>query len=354
MSRALGDFLVPMGTTDEQAMIADVVASLNEAFPLGEHADPRGVWDQLVELGAHAALLDDGDDSLGMEDLLVIAERLGAGLNAETFLWGGIVVPSLLRRADGSDAATDAAARIAAGALPTVALPADPAHGDDGLTLDGSVVNGHVRAVPYRDSADLLLALADSDGARVLVEVIDPAAVRWTDRESFDLRTPLADGRLDSVPVTVLGRIPDDLVSVLATALLVQSAAVAGSAQRALTDAVDYSRVREQFGVPIAHFQAVRHRLAEALVELELMRATLRRAARTDDDDAALLASYHCLTTAAAIARTNIQVHGGIGYTWEHTAHRHYRYAFAARQAVCSLEALERHLMDTVIGGGVA
>ena len=355
MSHHVGDYLVPMGTTDEQAMIADVIASLNDSFPLGDTTDPRGVWDQLVELGAHAAILGADDDSLSLDDLIVIAERLGAGLNAETFLWGGVVVPSLLRSLGDSDAPSDLVARLEEGALATIALhhgTGDLASAGDALILDGSSVSGRADAVPYRASADVLLAVARSGHSRVLVEVIDPARVAWIDREPFDLRTPLAEARFDAVPVRILGDLPDDLRAVLSTALLLQGAAVVGSAQQALADAVGYSRVREQFGVPISHFQAVRHRLAESLVELELMRATLRRAARSDDDTAFLLASYHCLTAAPTIARANIQVHGGIGYTWEHTAHRHYRYPFAARQAICSLEGLERHLMDAVIGGG--
>jgi alkylation response protein AidB-like acyl-CoA dehydrogenase len=100
-----------------------------------------------------------------------------------------------------------------------------------------------------------------------------------------------------------------------------------GGAERALEMAVDYATVRYQFGRPIGSFQAVKHRCASMLVELELARSAASYAAWTvanNDDDALIatsLAKAYCSEAFCRVAADNIQVHGGVGFTWEHPAH---------------------------------
>jgi alkylation response protein AidB-like acyl-CoA dehydrogenase len=357
MSSAV-DFLVPTPRSEEQDLIAEVVSKLNDALPLTVPSHPRQVWDQLVELGMHGVLLD-AEQGTGVDEATTIAATLGAGLNAETFVWGAVAVPRLLSILGPSASVDDLVRRIDSGALATLAMHGRSGDLDEiGRSMairsekDAAVVTGEARFVPYPRDADVMVILvSDADGI-VVAEVLDAAAVAWEHLPPLDLRTPLGHATFEDVPVRVLGRLDRPVVSALSLALFCQAAAIAGSAQRALIDAVEYSRIREQFGVPIAQFQAIRHRLAEALLEVELMHTALSRASQSRDEWSMLLASYHCMAAAAVVVRANIQVHGGIGYTWEHTAHRHYRYAFAGSQAICSLESLERHLMGRLVGGG--
>lgn len=336
---------MPTSRSEEEQLVGELLDELNERVPLLDGFDLRAVWTGFVEAGLHAVLLEaEAEAEAGLGFLAAIAEGLGAGLNADAFVWGGVAVPSLLAAAGGDD---DVASRIVDGALPTVAMHGPGAHAEElghGLAVrhgDVPSVSGVVHWVPFGPAADVLLAVARDGEEFVLVEVRDPAAVSWTELEPFDLRSPLAHAALERVPVRIIGPLAAPFEALLPV-LHCQAAALAGSARRAVADAVEYSRLREQFGVPIATFQAVRHRLAETLLELELMRAAQRSAARSADRRALLLAAYHCLSSAVTVARANIQVHGGIGYTWEHTAHRHYRYAFTARESVVSLESLER------------
>lgn len=355
--RPSADFLLPIASTDEQQLLAGVVAQLNGATPLDAGAGPRAVWERLVELGIHGILLEAGaEQDLGQAEILTIASALGAGLNAETFIWGAVAVPKLIGALQPGGDADDVLSRIESGALATLAM--HDSRGDidtvgSALSLSSTsratVVSGEVQLVPYPLDADIVVVLATGPEGLVLAEVLDASKVPWKPLEPFDLQTPLANAVFDSVPVRVLGRLEQSAASALALALFCQAAAIAGSAERALVDAVEYSRIREQFGVPISSFQAVRHRLAEALLEVELMHTVLAKAAKTGTEWSMLLASYHCMAAAAAVVRANIQVHGGLGYTWEHSAHRHYRYAFSASQAICSLESLERHLMTRLM-----
>ncbi|HEY4226461.1 MAG TPA: acyl-CoA dehydrogenase family protein [Pseudolysinimonas sp.] len=352
---------VPVPVSEEEASLLETIARANEAIPVEADAPFAALWSLLVEIGLHTLVLDPDEEFGGAVILAAIAGALGRSLNADPFIWGAVAAPSLLRAVKPGRAVDELAERLRAGAFATVAM-----HGPDadleqlgsGVAITGSDAGhratGRAHFVPFASDAGVMLVVGSHGEDIVLAEVVAPGSLTREEGEPFDLRTPLTTVEFRDAEVRLLGRLGADPAELLATALLCQAAAIAGSSEQVLLDSVGYANIREQFGVPIAEFQAIRHRLAEMLVEVQLMRSATRQAANERDAAAFLWAGYHCMATAPGVARSNIQIHGGIGYTWEHSAHRHYRYAFAAREAVFSMGSLERWLMSQLIRTGDA
>ena len=174
--------------------------------------------------------------------------------------------------------------------------------------------------VPYAPSADLAV-VCDADGV-FAVELVDPPQ-----REpAMDLTRELGWLRVDGLSRIPLGgdaareRLIDRGATFTAADLL-------GGAQRALGMAVEYAKDRVQFGRPIGSFQAVKHRCADMLVDVEGMRSTVYWAAwciGADDADASIAAStakIWCSDASKRVMASALQVHGGIGFTWEHDLH---------------------------------
>jgi alkylation response protein AidB-like acyl-CoA dehydrogenase len=153
---------------------------------------------------------------------------------------------------------------------------------------------------------------------------------------ALDATRALARLTFDRVPAVLIGsegaagRL---LARVLDTATVALAAEQAGGARRCLEASADYARTRHQFGRPIGTFQAVKHKCADMLVQVELAEATAREAARLaaegsmDFPVAAATAHVVCSRAYMFTAMENIQVHGGIGFTWEHPAHLYFRRA---------------------------
>jgi alkylation response protein AidB-like acyl-CoA dehydrogenase len=182
----------------------------------------------------------------------------------------------------------------------------------------------------------LLVAANGPDGVALYAVAAGGPGVERTSLVTVDLTRPQATIRLTDAPARLVAG-PDEAERVIGHALQVGSALLAveqvGAAQHLLDLAVEYAKSRLQFGRPIGSFQAVKHRLADMLVDLEHARSTAYHAvwAMTDgSDDPALAASIAQATCSAAftrIAADTIQVHGGIGFTWEHRAHLYFKRA---------------------------
>jgi alkylation response protein AidB-like acyl-CoA dehydrogenase len=139
------------------------------------------------------------------------------------------------------------------------------------------------------------------------------------------------------VPAARLIGAPGEAGAVLARTLDVAAIALAaeqlGGAQRALDMAVGYAKTRHQFGRPIGSFQAIKHRCADLLLEVSSLRSAVRYAAAAVAEDSAEIPVVAALTKAYAsdvyfhVAAENIQIHGGIGFTWEHDAHLYFKRA---------------------------
>lgn len=304
--------------SQEQAELASIVRAV-----LAKQADPAAVraavaapkgydealWATLCEqVGVAALAIPEEHDGAGATyfETAVVLEELGRSLAPSPLLASTIATAALL--SGGTDEAKGRLLpRIAAGEVATVALdPGEP-------VLDA-------------DRAAIVLAVVDGD----LVEVADPRPV-WS--ESVDQTVRL--GHLGSTDGAVVGdgtaaRAAGELVRTVSTAAL-----AVGLCDRALRMTVDYSKERVQFRRPIGSFQALKHRMAEMLVRLELARSATWAAAYAvsrgakDAPEAARAAASYALEAASDLAGECVQLHGGIAITWEHDAQLVFKRAHA-------------------------
>ncbi|MFI6517072.1 acyl-CoA dehydrogenase family protein [Spirillospora sp. NPDC050679] len=187
------------------------------------------------------------------------------------------------------------------------------------LRVSGGRLSGTAAPVLDGATADLLLVVA-GDG---LYLAEDARRVRL---ESLDATRPLASLTFDGVGARRIGGVPS-----LAPAHAALAAEMAGGARRAMEMAVEYAKVREQFGRPIGAYQAVKHACAELLVDVEAAASLAAWACAEPGAESASMAKAYCGDAFVRVATECIQIHGGIGFTWEHDAHLYFKRAHASR-----------------------
>ncbi|ORV27577.1 acyl-CoA dehydrogenase [Mycolicibacterium conceptionense] len=362
--------------TDEQAQLRtavrkfcaenfgeQTVRTLMESEP---RFDPK-VWARLgSELGVLGLAVPEADGGAGgtLVDQAVAVEELGAALACGP-VFGTVLlaIPALVAASAGPvrDELLGALAegtRTAAFAVPDQAGGFDPAAVKVLVAEDGTLT-GTVERVVDADSADtLLVAATGSDGLGLYA--VDAAApgVQRSQLVTLDLTRPQATVALSAAPAQLVAG-SGEAERVITHAFQVASALLAaeqvGAAQHLLDLSVDYAKSRLQFGRQIGSFQAVKHRLADCLVDLEHARSATYHAvwALTDGtDDPALAASIAQATASAAfakIAADTIQVHGGIGFTWEHQAHLYFKRATTDAALLGSAEAHRSRVAEMVL-----
>jgi alkylation response protein AidB-like acyl-CoA dehydrogenase len=306
------------------------------------------VWARLGgELGVLGLSVPEADGGVGgsLVDQAVAVEELGASLACgPVFGTVFLAIPALVAASSGEvrDAVLGdlvEGRRTAAFAVADRAGGFDPA--DVAVTAAGSgaetTLSGTLeRVVDGTAADDLLVAANGPDGVALYVVDAAGAGVRRTGLVTLDLTRPQATIVLTDAPARLVAG-PDEATRVIEHAVAVGSALLAveqvGAAQHLLDLAVEYAKSRLQFGRPIGSFQAVKHRLADMLVDVEHARSTAYHAvwALADgSDDPALAASIAQAVCSAAFARVatdTIQTLGGIGFTWEHQAHLYFKRA---------------------------
>jgi alkylation response protein AidB-like acyl-CoA dehydrogenase len=235
--------------------------------------------------------------------------------------------------------ATEWLAPLCAGEL--VATLAMPEPGVAPVRAEHSVagwsLTGQVPRVVDGETADLLLVAAGTaDGPRLFaVETAGADGLRREPLMSLDLTRRQAAVTLDGVRAVPVGPGLDTgwLDLALDDARVLLAAELVGVAQRCLDTTVGYVSQRVQFGRPIGSFQAVKHQAAQMLIGVELARSAARHAAESattgaeDREVAAALAKAFCAETAVSVGAVAIQLHGGIGFTWDHDVHLLYKRA---------------------------
>jgi alkylation response protein AidB-like acyl-CoA dehydrogenase len=301
------------GFSEEQQQLAATVRSL-----LTKRADPRvddydeTLWKTLCEqIGAAALGIPEEYDGAGFTlfESLIVLEEIGRSLAPSPLLSSLVTAEALLAGAN-EDAKRRLLPRIAAG---------EPAAF---MTGHGPVLDG--------DRATVLVAASNGG----LVEV-DPDSATRTWAESMDQTLRFAHVDLANASTTRIG----DPAAATARAELVGAVGVAalqaGLAARALEMTVSYSKERVQFGRPIGSFQALKHRMADMLVLLEMSRSASWAASyavsRSTDNAEELthVAKSYCGDALMQIAAETVQLHGGIAITWEHDAHLVFKRAHA-------------------------
>jgi alkylation response protein AidB-like acyl-CoA dehydrogenase len=315
------------------------------AMETPEGYDPT-LWHQLAEqVGVQGLALPEefGGAGYGDLELGVVMEEAGRALVCAPFLSTVVLAAKALLLSENSEAQEFYLPKIAAGELiATLAWSDATGPGaevtraratDDGWRIDGAklfVLDGC--------SAKLLVVAAEAAGRTALFTVDVPAdGLHAEAMTTMDLTRKQARLQLSDVPATLLVG-PDLAAEVLARVLTEARVALAveqvGGAEACLEMAVEYAKIREQFGRPIGSFQAIKHRCADMLVEVELAKSTAYNAlwalAEEDKEDVVLAASMAkalCSEAYVFVATENIQVHGGIGFSWEHAAHLYFRRA---------------------------
>ena len=293
-------------------------------------------------LGLHVPE-DLGGSGFGLAETLVVAEQMGRYLAPGPFV--PTVITSAVLAAAGPD---DLQKRLLPGladgtVVGAAALGGEVTYADGAATGQaGVVISGHL--------ADVLLVPAGDD---VLVVEKPAGGVHAEVPANLDPSRRAARVRLDAAPATVLPGARGLLTDV---ARAVLAAEAAGIAAETTEQAAEYAKIRQQFGRPIATFQAVKHHCANMLVAAELATAAGWDAGRAGLDGGdqlsytAAIAAVLASPAAVGNANLNIQVHGGIGFTWEHDAHLYLRRA-AAIAAVLDTEQAAIEVTDLVRRG---
>jgi alkylation response protein AidB-like acyl-CoA dehydrogenase len=363
--------------TDEQTMLADTMreflastADLDRVREASLTPDAffSDVWHGMAEMGLIGLAVDEqyGGAGYGLEELAVVFEELGAMVTPVPLL--SSVMAATAIAAAGTDAQKDELLpSIASGeVIPTLAV-FENAH-DDAASTPGTiatpsdigwVLTGTKRYVTDAMTADRFIVSAHSgDGVGLFVVERDAAGVTVVPMPSLDATRPLGEVILELVPVqhdAYLGDAPNlgAIVKALDAGVVAMASEQVGGARACLAMAVDYANTRYQFGRTIGSFQAVKHMCADMLVAVEHARSVAWHAAATidDPDEARIsvpLAKSVCSDAYIKVAGDNIQVHGGIGFTWEHDAHLYFKRAKADSLLLGSVNSHRDRLADAI------
>jgi alkylation response protein AidB-like acyl-CoA dehydrogenase len=317
-------------TDDQRELQATVARFAADRFPLEgvvrswatDGGFDRGRWGELAGLGTFGIAVpeDQGGVGLGVADAVLVHEALGGALTP-----GPLVAASVL-------------AGLVDGVVDGEVVPALVWHEGD-----GPVIVEHLR------DADVLVVLS-ADGARR----VDASALERTDLRPSDPTTPVS--RVDSLPSGEAIADAEGAARLRLLGSLLASAQLVGLAEAATTLAVGYAQERQQFGRPIGSFQGLKHLMADSYVRQELARSAVWSAGVTvDEPDAGDLgravAGAKLLAAKAGTenAKTCMQVHGGMGFTWEVDAHLYLKRAWVLEAALGSPDEAAEAIAATLV-----
>ncbi|HEX2140054.1 MAG TPA: acyl-CoA dehydrogenase family protein [Woeseiaceae bacterium] len=340
--------------TDEQSMLADSVERFidndydfdtRQRIAASEDGYSREVWESFAELGWTAMLFSESDGGLdgGPVEMMVMMEQFGRGLVVEPFLATVVLAGGLLKRAASPAQKERWLPALIGGEMQAALAFSEPQSrfrlSDVATTAradgTGYVLDGCKSVVPNGGGADLLIVPARTSGEQTERDGITLFALSGQSEAVIRTPYPTVDGhraaeiRLQGVRVeadAVLGRVGGGLEPLEATiedATLAVCAEAYGILRSMQAKTVEYSKNRIQFGVPIGSFQALQHRMVDMLMACEqirslLLRATIAAASGSVSAQQAISAlKYHVGTAGRLVAQEAVQLHGGMGVTWE-------------------------------------
>jgi len=357
-------------STEQRELRESVRRFLTERAPLTrvrelmetvDGTDPD-VWRQAsAQLGLPGIAVPEeyGGAGFSFAEQAIVLEELGAALFTGPYLASAVLAATALLASDDQETMKDLLPGIAAGetvatlaftedggswdpASIRLAATKDPATKNAATKNNGWRLDGHKSFVLDGHAADLILVVAATGtGGQLSLFAVTSTADGLTRRAlpTLDQTRKLARLSFNHTPARLVGE-PGAARAALDHTLDVAAVALAaeqlGGAQRALDMAVAYAKVRQQFGRPIGSFQAIKHRCADLLLEVESLRSAVGYAAAAVAADstevpvlAPLLKAY-ASEVYSHVAGENIQIHGGIGFTWEHDAHLYLKRAKAS------------------------
>jgi len=292
--------------------------------------DFSSVWRTLAtELGVAGLLVPEslGGAGASAREAAVVMEEIGRAVAPVPFLTSSVLATVALLRAGERETLSELAQGSITAALvvPLSTAPGAPlpevSNSADGLT-------GLVSSVAGVTEADVLVVpVGGSDGLELHTVSRNAAGVDVTPRLSFDMTRPLADVRFSGATSSGVGLGDGAVQAALETGAALLASEQLGLAQWCFETTLAYAKERKQFGRAIGSYQAIKHRLADLWFEVSSATAAARYAADTcarEDEDAAVaaaLAQAYCSGVAVHAAEECVQLHGGIGMTWEYPAH---------------------------------
>jgi alkylation response protein AidB-like acyl-CoA dehydrogenase len=332
--------------TEEQVALRDTTRRfLAEKAPISTHVrqlidDPTGVdeavWRGLADLGTTGLLVPQeyGGAGMTMVEAGVVAEELGAALHPGPWLSTAVAATRALTRLDANGAVAKLLTGIADGTtiaavgfldLQSTSVTAV----EQGPDTTDVVLRGEIAAVPDAAAADILLVLADDPRGTALFAVkTGSSGISVTAEPGIDQTRKPSRVALNGTSAHRLASASSETVDAVIDDVLIATAADALGAARAVMHlAIEYAKVRKQFGQVIGSFQAIQHLCVDMYETVELARSGVIHAlwaADNADADERHLSALRAKAFAgrlATVGDTAIQVFGGIGYTWEHDAH---------------------------------
>lgn len=336
---------------------ADVLRQLiTDKLPWSE-----ALWKTMAELGFQAARIPEelGGVSLGIKDLCAIAEELGRAVAPVPFFSSSCMATEAISLAGSAEQQQRWLPKLAsAEKVATLAhanISGDPERAASGVIFDGHTLNGQKSPVPDLVVCDWLLVIASSRDQPVITFVnLAQARPEVASLNGFDELRQHCSVTFEDTPCEVLeGPQGAEVVKELFCRMAVVAAfEQLGGAEAAMLMARDYTMERYVFGRQLASYQAVKHKLANILSMIEINRSNALYAAsrlEQDADDRFIAAATARLGATALYehaARENLQLHGGIGFTWEANCHFHYRRARLLSQHLGGPSVWQRILID--------
>jgi alkylation response protein AidB-like acyl-CoA dehydrogenase len=355
------------GLTEEQELLQETIRSfvanecppprLREIFDSGAGTDPA-LWSGIVEMGLAGLVIPESHGGAGMEllETALVTEVMGNGVLPGPFF--GHTLASLALVLGGSEAQKSSwLPRMAAGeVVGTYAIAEENSQWEPSEwsveEKDGQL-SGLKLYVPNADIADLIV-VGCSRGRLALVERGAPG-VTIENMEGIDRSRPIFRLALEGAPAEVLEAGQDASGRVRDAALLLLAADSFGVASRLIEMSVDYAKTREQFGTLIGQFQSVKHQLARLATNIEPTRSLFWYAAHAFDhlpeeaERMSALAKAHITEHAMNTAREAVELHGGLGFTWECDVQMWYKRAMFNRAAFGTPNALRTRI--ATLGG---
>ena len=328
------------------------------------------VWSQMADqLGLQSLTIPEefGGSGFSYVELIVVLEEMGAALLCAPFFSTVALGANALLTSGDDSAKADLLPGIASGeTIATLAFTEDSGRWDiGGVALeatpsgDGWVLNGHKSFVLDGHVANLILVVARTDAGISLFSVAgDADGLTRTPLATMDQTRKQARLEFSGTPARLIGTdggAEAGLSKTLDLAAIALAAEQVGGAQRVLDASVEYAKTRIQFGRPIGSFQAIKHKCADMLLEVESAKSAAYYAAwaaAEDSDELPVVASLsksYCSEAYFHAAAENIQIHGGIGFTWEHPAHLYFKRAKSS-ELLLGDPAYHRELLAQRIG----
>ncbi|BBC38290.1 Acyl-CoA dehydrogenase, C-terminal domain protein [Streptomyces graminofaciens] len=305
----------------------------------------RELWKLLADGMGLAGLLvpeEQGGQGATHREAAVVLEELGRAVAPVPYLTSAVVATeallafphSRLRSSGGTPMTADLLAELASGRrIGALAVAFNLAAGRayKVVRFEDGALHGELTGIADAAVADVLLVPADDGG----LYAVDASAATITPQVSLDLTRPLAKVVLDGAPGRLLGDAEPAVRRALRAGAGLLASEQLGLAEWTLTETVRYLKERKQFNRPVGGFQALKHRLAQLWLEVVNLRAAARNAADalaggSDDTDLAVaVAQAYAAPVAVHTAEEALQLHGGIGMTWEHPVHLYLKRAKA-------------------------